>query len=181
MAIGFRAIRQAVRMSAMAVLLAMSISPALAIQDGSSPGLAITDSTGSRSGVFDAIVEPGGTATIPLQFRAGGDAPIAAESWIANATSAVNGGVLLSTREAVLEGPATWLDLEVGTITIEPDSPVDRPVTIQVPGNAEPGVYIAGIVIQAMQPVPIPDSDAAQVIRGTALVAIQVPGDIEAT
>jgi hypothetical protein len=180
MAVARNAVRGGLRIVAMVTLLSLATVPGMA-QEGGTPTLAFTDRTGAQPGVFDVIAGPGDTATVPLQVRAGGDAPIEAEIRIANVTSAVNGGVQVVGADATRAEPATWLEVATGTVTVAPDSVVERPVTVRIPAGVEPGLYVAAVVARAAAPVAIPDSESSQVVGATALVAILVEGDAGAS
>jgi hypothetical protein len=166
-------------------LLALTVlSPAIALAQGTPvplPALAITNERG-QPGPFHVALEPGESTTLDLRLAAGDTGePVEAIASVANVVSPPNGGFALAPAGTDLAVPATWLEFETGAVTLEPGDTRNRTLTVAVPGNAEPGIYVAAVAIHTATPVPIGGGTGiGQLARAVAAVTIEVPGDIDA-
>ena len=161
-------------------LLAASSPISRAQEDsGSLPELAIETVDGQETTAVHVQLEPGERETIEIRFSVDSESPIEVTTYVADAISPPNGGFGLAPQGAEQHEPATWIQFDAETLTLDPGDPLDRTVTIDVPGNAEPGQYVAALAIQTTEPIPVPGAKGiGQIVRVVAAIAITVPGDL---
>lgn len=160
------------RRATVLLLMALLLLPVVpAVTQEAVPRLAIEDAAGERPATFAVTVEPGAPARVGMRLAVDASGPVEAVAWVAGVVPPVNGGIVLTSPGAGVDGPARWLRFEDGPVTLTPGEPLARTVTVAVPAGTAPGLYLAGIGLEATAPV------AGQVPRASALVAITVPGE----
>ncbi len=161
-----------------AALLLLTLLPATGTgQDDTLPYLVIETPGGVALPAVHLQLEPGEDESVPLRLAttAGVDATLR----VANVTSPPNGGVALQPEAEELTDPATWLRLETGPVTLATGAPVSRELQVSVPGDAEPGQYVAAIALETVEPIDVAPGDIPQRVRATTFVTITVPGEFE--
>ncbi len=96
-------------------------------------------------GAIEHIVEPGETVTEHVLVRNLGEQPLTLDLYTADATLDVGVFDLLSDEEEST-AVGVWATPETAQLTLEPRERRIVPVTIAVPGTAEPGDHAGGIV-----------------------------------
>ncbi len=98
-------------------------------------------------------------------------------TYAADAYTLVNGGFGARLASEPIGGTTRWLAYPTLTFDLAPRSEVARSVTVAVPSDAAPGEYIAALVVQPLDPVPVGGSlEIRQLAREAIAVAISVPG-----
>jgi hypothetical protein len=122
-------------------------------------------------------LDPGEETAVTVQLGNAGDETTQARTFVADAFTLVNGGFGVKAEDAPKTGSTTWLDYSSETLDLEPGDLVERTVTISVPDDAAPGEYIAGLVLQTAEPIPVADSTMfRQTIQKSIAIFITVPG-----
>ena len=129
---------------------------------------------------FVAEIAPGESETLTVALGNAGAEEAPARTYAANVFTLVNGGFGIRDEDEERTGTTTWLDYEAETLDILPGRMVERAFTVSVPDDADPGQYIAGIVIQTLEPIAIGDSEMLRqnIVKAIA-VFITVPGELE--
>ncbi|GAB4335088.1 MAG: hypothetical protein Kow0010_22410 [Dehalococcoidia bacterium] len=132
---------------------------------------------------FEAVVEPGDAHELVVVVRNAGAETVTARTYAADAYTMVNGGFGVRLADEPLEGPALWLDYPDEIITLAPGESVRRAFTVNVPGTARAGEYLAAVVVQNADPIAVSGDGItlAQVQRTAIAVALSIPGDRTAT
>jgi hypothetical protein len=122
-------------------------------------------------------LNPGEKTTVTVQLGNAGDNATEARTYVADAFTLVNGGFGVKAEDAPKTGTATWVEYSSETLDLAPGDTVERTVTISVPDSTAPGEYIAGLVLQTAQPIPVADSTMfRQTILKSIAIFITVPG-----
>lgn len=175
----------------MAVALVLSVgfgaTAAAAQSDGTGivdapaapPAFAIAPSGEVEGAYFAVTMEPGSQETLTAALVNAGETPFEARTFVADVYTAVNGGMGVKDDGSEQSGPTTWIDYPVETLTLDPLGTVERTFTVAVPEETAPGQYIAAIVLQTAEPIPIAGSAMfTQVLRKSAAVFVTVPGPV---
>lgn len=160
-----------------AVLLVTLLPASTLAQEDSLPYLVIETPAGQALPAVHLQLEPGESDTVPLRLAT--TAGVESTLRVANVTSPPNGGVAVQPESAELTGPATWLQLETGPVTLATGAPVSRELEVTVPDDAAPGQYVAAIALETAEPIATAGGDIPQLARATTFVTITVPGEFE--
>lgn len=177
------------------VLLFASIVSVLSIATAGAQDATPASTPGAVPGTQFLIAPEGGSDldAIKIDLAAGGqqeirialsnqdETQIELRTYAANAFTRVNGGYGTADESQAAESPTTWLSYPAETLSLEPGQTVAKTVTISVPGDTNPGQFIAAIVAQSAEPISIPGTELFnQVIRKSIPVIITVPGPVNA-
>lgn len=162
----------------LAVLLTLLITgPALA--DSDAPADLGLSPLGQDGAWFDLDLEPSEQLDLQVELANHGAQTVGARSYLADVYSLINGGMGVSLYDEPADDPVTgWIDYPTSTPMLESDAAQHHTVTVTVPDAAEPGQYIAALVIEH-QPDGAEDTDDLgidQVVRQAVAVNITVPG-----
>lgn len=128
---------------------------------------------------FTLEAEPGSTHTLSAVLGNSGHEPLELHTYVGDAFTLVNGGFGVREEDEPRTGTSTWINYESGTLEFGPGEGIERSFTVTVPEDAEPGEYIAGIVLQTAEPVEIEGSTMFdQMVRKSVAVFITVPGEV---
>lgn len=140
------------------------------------PAFIIAPASGDGS-YFDIEMEPGTSQELTVILGNGGEEPVVARAYAADAFTLVNGGFGIETEEDERDGTGSWIDFEPETLDLEPGDRVERTFTVSVPADAATGQHIAGIAIQTADSIAVGESSMLrQIIKKSIAVFITVPG-----
>lgn len=168
-----------------AVLFAVSLSPASLLARGSTPEATpapeppafLLEPVGQDGSYFTVTMEPGSTQELTVAFGNGGKEPVSALTYLSDAYTLVNGGFGVHAPEEPTSGVTTWIDYPTETLELASGSRLERTFTVTVPEDAEPGQYISALSIQTAEPIAVGDSDMLrQIIKKSVAVFVIVPG-----
>jgi hypothetical protein len=170
-----RASRLALLVAVLVAVLLAAVAPAPAgaaeepIRIGIHPA-------GERTGFIEVSLDPGTTATVSIDIvNAGGS--VVVRTYAADAFTLVNGGFGARFEADPHTGPVAWLGYEAQSLELDTGAVVTRSATVSVPPGTPPGEYIAALVVQNEQPVPVASAGGLQqVVRSALAVVIDVPG-----
>jgi hypothetical protein len=129
---------------------------------------------------FQPTIDPGDTAELIVALANTGTVPFEGRTYATNAFTGLNGGFDVAQAGVVPTGVTTWLDYPEAVYTIEPGTALERPFTITVPENTEPGQYITALILENAEAQTIEgSSNFDQVVRFAVPVFITVPGPVE--
>jgi hypothetical protein len=184
------------RTLALALLLMLGLSPSL-VASQSTPatdGAASTEATPEPhtgplfvlrpaddvdGAYFTLEAEPGSTHTLTAVLGNAGTGPLELYTYVGDAFTLVNGGFGVREEDEPRTEASTWIEYEAGPLEFAPGEGIERSFTVTVPEDAEPGEYIAGIVLQTAEPVEIEGSTMFdQLVRKSVAVFITVPGEV---
>lgn len=133
-------------------------------------------------GFFVNSIEPGDEVAEHARVFNEGSDPIRLLIHVTDATTAINGGTAFGSGAEPQTQAASWISLDVSELELQPGENQIIEFAIDVPEDAEPGEYIAGLVVQA-KPEDIENSedDGTQfgvnvIYRVGVAVVIDVPG-----
>jgi hypothetical protein len=133
----------------------------------------------SDGSYFTLEAEPGSTHTLTAVIGNVDDEPLSLRTYAGDAFTLVNGGFGVREEGDPVEDVGTWIDYPAETLDFEPGEGIERAFTVTVPEDAEPGQYIAGIVLQTAEPLEIEGSAMFnQIVRKSVAVFITVPGEM---
>lgn len=136
------------RLAAAAVLVTLAGAPAAAFSaEPAPPKLGITPMEQEGSW-FEVELDAGGSVELLVELANHGDDQITIHTYAADAYTLVNGGLGVELRDGVVNGVSRWIDYPTTTVPLPADGAIQRSFTVTVPGDAEPGQYIAALVIQ---------------------------------
>lgn len=128
---------------------------------------------------FTLEAEPGSTHTLTAVIGNVDDEPLSLRTYAGDAFTLVNGGFGVREEGDPVEGVGAWIDYPAETLDFAPGEGIERSFTVTVPEDAEPGQYIAGIVLQTAEPIEIEGSAMFnQIVRKSVAVFITVPGEM---
>ncbi|HWV23804.1 MAG TPA: DUF916 domain-containing protein [Thermomicrobiales bacterium] len=126
---------------------------------------------------FTVTMEPGSTQELTVALGSGGDEPVTALAYAADAYTLVNGGFGVRTADDEQTGPTTWIDFPTETLDLNPGDRVERTFTVSVPKDTPPGQYLSALAIQTADSIAVGDSTMfRQIIKKSIAVFIIVPG-----
>lgn len=163
------------RFALVALVLALLLPSGGQAQPAASPPrLALQTVSGETT--LSALTEPG--EVIRDEIRFGADRATDATLRIVNLTSPPNGGIVPDTADS-LTAPATWVRLDTGDVTLEPEVPTTLPLEVAIPQDADPGQYLAAVLLEATVPGASGD-DLGQVSQAMLIVSVTVTGEQDA-
>lgn len=143
------------------------------------PAFAIAPIGEPEGAYFAVTMEPGAQQTLSAALVNAGEGPFEARTFVADVFTSVNGGMGVRDHGTEPTGPTTWIDYPDERLTLDPLGTAERAFTVSVPEDTVPGQYIAAIVLQTAEPIPIAGSTMfTQVLRKSAAVFVTVPGPI---
>ncbi|MBO9577417.1 MAG: DUF916 domain-containing protein [Microbacteriaceae bacterium] len=95
---------------------------------------------------FGYRADPGAAVSDSLDVTNRGDTTLTLGVYAADAFTTESGSIDLLTRDEESIDVATWIELGVDSITVEPQQTVTVPFTLAVPADASPGDHVGGIV-----------------------------------
>jgi hypothetical protein len=126
---------------------------------------------------FDLTMRPGEHRRLEVEIANVGALRVAARSYAADVYTIVNGGFGGRLRDEPQTGTTLWLDYATESVDLHVGDLVRRSFTVAVPDDAEPGEYIASIVLENDQPIGGDGLVAlAQIVRQAIAVVVTVPG-----
>jgi hypothetical protein len=146
------------------------------------PSYVIYPVDGKDGDYVDLTAEPGSHHVVTVVLGNTSPTVETIYAFAADATTAVNGGMVAATADSERTDISTWIDFEPVTAELQPGEGVEHEFSVDVPENAAPGQYIAALVIQNSEPLPIEGNDVfTQTIRKAIAVFITVPGPVTAS
>ncbi len=166
---------RASRLALLAALLVAVIAPAPAGAAEEAIRIGIHPA-GERTGFIELSLDPGTSAPVSIDIvNAGGS--LVVRTYAADAFTLVNGGFGARFEADPRTGPVAWLGYEAQSLELDTGAVVTRSATVSVPQGTPPGEYIAALVVQNEQPVPVASAGGLQqVVRSALAVVVQVPG-----
>ena len=158
----------------MLMLALLLPSNVLAQPAASPPRLALQTVAGETT--LSALAAPGDVVRTEIRF--GSDRATDANLRIANLTSPPNGGIVPAPPGS-LTAPATWVRLETGDVSLEPEAATTRPLEVAIPDETAPGQYLAAVLLEATAP-GANDGDLDQVSQAMLIISITVDGEQDA-
>ena len=133
-------------------------------------------------GFFVNSIEPGDEVAEQARVFNEGSDPVRLLIHVTDATTAINGGTAFGNGPESQTQAASWISLDVSELDLQPGETQIIEFAIDVPEDAEPGEYIAGLVVQA-KPEDIENSEDVGtqfgvnvIYRVGVAVVIDVPG-----
>jgi hypothetical protein len=153
-------------------------APAFAATSDATPAFALVP-VGESGAYFTETMKAGEVKTLKVDLGDAGTAPVKARTYVADAYTLANGGFGVRADGEPVSGPTLWIDYPAQTLDLEPGKLIERSFTVTVPKDAKPGQYLAGLVIQTAEPVPVNGSAMfKQTILKSIAVFITVPGPV---
>jgi hypothetical protein len=126
---------------------------------------------------FDLTMRPGETRGFDVEISNPGEAAIGARTYAADVYTIINGGFGGRLRGEPRTGMTRWLDYPTEVVALRAGERVRRTFAVAVPTDAEPGEYIASIVLENDKPIPGSGSVTVdQIVRQAVAVVVTVPG-----
>lgn len=177
---GSRFIIALVLLAGMLPLAASAQTPEASPGAKSGPQFVLRPAGGEDGDYFTLEAEPGSAHTLTAVLGNAGTAPLSLRTYAADAFTLVNGGFGVHAEDDPVEAVGAWLDYAPETLDLAPDEAVERDIVVHVPDDAEPGQYIAGLVLRTAEPVAIEGSALFnQIVRKSVAILITVPGETE--
>ena len=143
----------------------------------SGPLFVIHPAGGNDGEYFSLEAEPGSSHQLAVVLGNADDEPLDLLTYVNDVVPMVNGGFAVAEESVPPSGTATWIDFSAEALNFGPGEGVERTFSVSVPPDAAPGQYIAGIVLQTLDPIEVEGSAMfQQIIRKTIAVFITVPG-----
>lgn len=161
------------------VALQGDATPAPGASSGEQPifGFVPVGETGERRIVIE--LAPGDSQTLSVGVANAGEMPVALRTYATNAITITNGGFGAGDEGDDPTGAAAWLDYPAATVEVAPNQVQHRDITITVPPDAIPGEHQAALIVQNVDPIPIPGNEMFnQVVRKAMSVTVTVPGPV---
>jgi hypothetical protein len=160
----------------LALPVAAALAPSARADDGPPVGPGIRPA-GSGMSYFTLDLEPGETAVLLVELVNPGDSPLPTRTYAADAITLVNGGFGVADAGEPPDGATLWLDYPTREQTLPPRSATTISVTVTVPADALPGEYLAGLVVENLDPISAGDGIFSHVLRQAIAVFIRLPGE----
>ncbi len=159
--------------------LAAQTSPEATPGANSGPQFILRPADGEDGSYFTLQAEPGSTHTLTAVLGNVDVEPLTLRTYAGDGFTLVNGGFGVREEADSGEGISSWLDYKADTLEFEPGEGIERAFSVTVPDDAEPGQYIAGLVLQTAEPIAVEGSAMFnQIIRKSVAVFITVPGEM---
>ncbi len=141
------------------------------------PKFLILPVDGQDGDYFTLEAEPGTSHELKVLLANADDQPLGLRTFASDVLPAVNGGFAVASADTPPTGTATWLDYAPETFDFEPGQGVERTFKVNIPDDAEPGQYIAGLTLETAEPLDVEGTELfKQVIQKSIAVFIIVPG-----
>ena len=148
-----------------------------ATPESAGPEIVIQPEGGVDGDYFTLEAEPGSSHELTVILGNADDEPLSLRTFVNDPIPVTNGGFALADEDVTPSGTATWIDYPAETFDFAPGDGVERTFSVNVPAEAEPGQYVAGLALQTAEPMAVEGSDLFdQVIRKVVAVFIIVPG-----
>lgn len=122
-------------------------APAVAAEaDGSWEVDTVDGAFGTGRQNYTFAVEPGDRLEDALVVVNNGSAPVDLALYAADAFTTAAGQLDLRTRDHAPSGVGAWLRMDVQAISLDPGESAEIPFTIAVPGDADAGDHMGGII-----------------------------------
>jgi len=126
---------------------------------------------------FQLSLKPGETKRLSVQFANQYDQPLALRSFVSDTFTLTNGGLGVNDEGKSTHAPTTWIAYPADTCKLKPNEGREIAFTVSVPADAKPGNYVAALVLQTADTVPVEGTALFdQIIRKAIAVDITVPG-----
>jgi hypothetical protein len=140
-----------------------------------SPTLKI-EAVDSPQPYFDIELAPGASKPLTVRLSNPGASSVAARTYVADASTTVNGGLTAKTWGTPKTGATTWVDYKDEELELQPGQAVTRTFQVTVPADASAGEYISSVAIENRDPVGTESSQALQRLRQVVAIQTTVPG-----
>ncbi|HET9662256.1 MAG TPA: hypothetical protein VFP05_18160 [Thermomicrobiales bacterium] len=149
-----------------------------ATPQASKPAFAISQRDPTETGYFSVELKPGESAEFVALVQTIDSVPTILRTFATNAINPANGGFDAGTEADELTGAAAWLTYPAQTLDeMSGTEAVEIPFTVTVPADAGPGQYVAALVVQTAEPLPVEGTTMINVlVRSAIAVEIIVPG-----
>lgn len=130
---------------------------------------------------FSLTAAPGKTKRLKVALRNNESVPVDVRTYPTDVYSIPNGGMGVGLADDPTTGTATWISYPDEVLTLGAESQRTRGFEVTVPRTAEPGEYIAAIVVENNEPIRKGAREGVQinqVMRHAVAVAIRVPGPL---
>jgi len=132
-----------------------------------------------ENGWFDLTLEPGTSAHLTASVLNASGVPYNLRTSVVNASNPVNGGFSAGTDDEEPTGATNWIGFPAETFELAAGEIRQIEFTVTVPPDTTPGEYVAGLVVQTVEPVKIPGTTTfQQIVRNAVSVEIMVPGEM---
>jgi hypothetical protein len=149
--------------------------PAVAPESG--PQFVLYPAGGNDGEFFTLDADPGSSHELKVVLGNADDEPLDLRAYVNDVVPMVNGGFAVAEEAVAPTGTATWIDFSAETYAFAPGEGIERAFTVTVPEGTAPGQYIAGLVLQTLEPIEVEGSAMfQQIIRKSIAVFITVPG-----
>lgn len=168
--------------TAAAVLAAALLAAPAAAEDAPPPAawevLPAPTDDGPRQ-AFDLALDPGQTHEDTVLVRNRGLEEITLDVWATDAVTTPSGDLGLLLAEDTPRFAGAWITPATERLTLDPGEEAAVPFTVTVPGNEQPGDYVAGVVVSMPREET---TDAGERVLVEARVAsrvyLRVPGEL---
>jgi len=170
--------------AAVALLAATTLPAAAQAQEEPVPPpaawevLPAPDDAGPRQ-AFDLSLAPGQVHEDTVLVRNRGVEEITVDVWATDAVTTPSGELGLLLAEDTPRFAGAWITPQVPQVTLAPGEETAVPFTVTVPGNEQPGDYLAGVVVS--MPREETTSTGQRVLveaRVASRVYLRVPGEL---
>jgi len=168
--------RRRVVTSLLATPVALALAPAVRAESATPVGPSIRPA-GSSDSYVTRDLEPGQTASLLVDIVNPGVVSMAARTYAADAITLINGGFGVADAGEPPDGTTLWLDYPTREVTLPPRSATTIAVTVAVPEDALPGEYLAGLVVENIEPIADDGGMFRHVLRQAIAVFIRLPGE----
>ena len=143
------------------------------------PEFVITPTGGSDGDFFEIEMEAGTAQQLSVTLGNADDESLKLITYVADVVPAPNGGFAVAREDVPPIGTAAWVEYPLEQYTFEPGEGVERQFTIAVPEDVPAGQYVAGLVLQTADPLPVQGTEIfTQIIRKVIQIAITIPGPV---
>ena len=168
--------------TAVALLAATTLAPVAAAQEEPAPPPAAWEvlpapgDAGPRE-AFELTLDPGAVHEDTVLVRNRGEEEITVDVWATDAVTTPSGELGLLLAEDTPRFAGAWITPQAAQVTLAPGEETAVPFTVAVPGNEQPGDYLAGVVVS--MPREETTSTGQRVLveaRVASRVYLRVPG-----
>jgi hypothetical protein len=148
--------------------------PVAALDEAPKLGLTPIDHDGAY---FEITLAPGQRRALQVEAANFGAAEVLARTYAADVYSIINGGFGADLFGEPTTGTTLWVDFPTREALLGPGDALVIDLEVAVPASAQPGEYVAALVIENVDPVRGSGSVTIdQVNRSAIAIAITVPG-----
>lgn len=152
-------------------------TPPATVGPDSGPQFVLYPAGGNDGEFFTLEAEAGSSHELAVVLGNADDEPLDLRAYVNDVVPMVNGGFAVAEEDVAPTGTASWIDFPAETYAFAPGDGIERPFTVTIPEDTAAGQYIAGLVLQTLEPLEVEGSAMfQQIIRKSIAVFITVPG-----